>query len=146
MKEATQQEMILNAFIELDEIERVILDKIKNIDLNIFNNSTANILTDIEKMAKNHIDKILNAKKVMNINSLIKKNMTQDPIDILQELNKYLIDLQSLYNTNIINITNPYIRELFTELREETMKAISLIQISIVSIESKPVNPNSIIK
>ncbi|MGB9678834.1 MAG: DUF2383 domain-containing protein [Thermoanaerobacteraceae bacterium] len=146
MQEITQQEMILNAFIELDEIERVILDKIKNIDLNIFNNSTANILSDIEKMAKNHIDKILNAKKVMNINSLIKKNMSQEPIDILQELNKYLINLQSLYNANIINITNPYIRELFTELREETMKAISLIQISIVSIESKPVNPNSIIK
>lgn len=139
------QELILSAFIEAKNIEDTILDKIKEYNGEIADNQLKALLKQIEIMAKKHKERISTAQKTMHIDSLSKKNMSQEPLDMLQDLVKYLINLQAFYNENIVNITNPYVRQLFTEMRDEVMRFISLVQMNIEGLESKPTNPNNIL-
>lgn len=145
MQKITQQEMILSAFIDADKLENVINDKSRKYGKDIADNQTQAILKQIEIMTKNHRDKINTAKKTMHIDSLAKKNMSRDILDALQDLIKDLINLQSFYNESLVNITNPYIRENFTLMRDDAMRYISILQQNIESLESKPNMPNSVI-
>lgn len=145
MQKITPQEIILSAFIEAKNIEDIVLDKVREYMGEMADNQIKALLKQIEIMAKNHKNKISIAQKTMHIDSLSKKNMSQEPLDMLQDLVKYLINLQAFYNENIVNITNPYVRQLFTEMRDEAMRFISLVQINIEGMESKPTISNNII-
>ncbi|SNX53377.1 DUF2383 domain-containing protein [Thermoanaerobacterium sp. RBIITD] len=145
MQKITPQEMILSAFISAKQSENNIHKKAKEYGKNIADNQVQAVLKQIEIMALNHVDKIVTAQKTTHIDSLTKKNMSQDILDALQDLVKELINQQSFYNENLIKITNPYIRQIFTEMRDEEMRFISILQQNIESLESKPTEPNSVI-
>lgn len=145
MQKITAQEMILSAFMEAKNLENIVLDKVKEYGGEIADSQIKALLKQIEIMSKNHKDRISKAQKTMHIDSLSKKIMSQDPLDMLQDLVKYLINLQTFYNENIVNITNPYVRQLFTEMRDEAMRFVSLVQTNIEGLESKPTNQNNIV-
>lgn len=145
MMKLTSQEIILSAFKSAKQSENIIQSKAKDYGKNIADNQIQAILKQIEIMAVNHVDKIVTAEKAMHIDSLVKKYMSLDIRDALQDLVRDLINQQLLYNENLIKITNPYIREIFTEMRDEEMRYITILQQNIESLESKPTETNSVV-
>ncbi|AIS51437.1 hypothetical protein TKV_c02320 [Thermoanaerobacter kivui] len=143
MQKITQQEIILSAFVEAQNLEKILLDKVKEYSKEMLDNQTKALLKQIEIMVKNHKEDIIKAQKTMHISSLSKKNMSQEPLDMLQDLLKNLVNIQAFYNESVVNITNPYVRQLFNQMRDDVMRFISLLQINIESMESKPSIPNN---
>lgn len=119
--------------------------KAKDYGKNIPDSQVKGVLKQIEITALNHVDKIVAAEKTMQIDSLVKKNMSYDMMDALQDIEKDLINQQMFYNENLINITNPYVRQIFTQMRDDEMRFITIIQQNIESLKSKPTEPNSIV-
>lgn len=145
MQNMSPQEIISSAFMKAKKSENIIHAKAKDYGKNISDSQMQAILKQIEITALNHVDKIVTAEKTMHINSLVKKNMSRDIIDALQDLVKDLINQQIFYNENLIIITNPYVRQIFTQMRDDEMRFITMIQQSIESLKSKPTEPNSVV-
>lgn len=143
MQKITQQEMILNSFVEAQKLENILLEKVKEYKTSGFDSQIKALLKQMETMVKNHNQDIKRAQKELNITSTVKKNMSQEPLDMLQDLLKNLVNLQAFYNETVVNIPNPYVRQLFTQMRDDVMRFISLLQIEIESLESKPSIPNN---
>ncbi|ABY95622.1 DUF2383 domain-containing protein [Thermoanaerobacter sp. CM-CNRG TB177] len=143
MQKITQQEIILSAFVEAQNLEKILLDKVREYGKESVDNQIKALLKQIEIMIKNHKEDIKKAQKTMHINSLVKKNMSQEPLDMLQDLLKNLVNIQAFYNETVVNITNPYVRQLFTQMRDDVMRFISILQMEIESLESKPSIPNN---
>lgn len=59
-------------------------------------------------------------------------------VDILKDILEYRISNQLFYNENLINIRNPEVRQLYTQLRDEEMRAIVKLQQKIERLEAKP--------
>ena len=51
-----------------------------------------------------------------------------DDIDILKDILQYRIINQISYNENLINVRNPEVRYVFTQLRDDEMRDIVRIQ------------------
>lgn len=51
-----------------------------------------------------------------------------EQIDILKDLLQYRISNQKFYNDNLITIRNPELRQVFTQLRDDEMRAIVKLQ------------------
>lgn len=51
-----------------------------------------------------------------------------EPIDILKDLLQYRISNQKFYNDNLITIRNPELRQMFTQLRDDEMRAVVKLQ------------------
>lgn len=59
-------------------------------------------------------------------------------IDIYKDLLYCRIYSQDSYNRNIIEIRNPEIRQLFTQLRDDEMRAVVKLQQKIEKLEVTP--------
>ncbi len=59
-------------------------------------------------------------------------------IDIYKDLLYCRISSQDYYNRNIIEIRNPEIRQLFTQLRDDEMRAVVKLQQKIEKLEVTP--------
>jgi len=143
VQKITQQEIVLSSFVEAKNLEKILLDKVREYGKEVMDNQTKALLKQIEIMVKNHKEDIKKAEKTMHIGSLSKKNMSQEPLDMLQDLLKNLVNIQAFYNESVVTITNPYVRQLFTQMRDDVMRFISILQIEIESLESKPSIPNN---
>lgn len=55
-------------------------------------------------------------------------------IDQLQDVLADEMDLQSKYNQHLLNITNPEVRQLFTQLRETKMQHVTELQQQIKNL------------
>jgi len=51
-----------------------------------------------------------------------------EDIDILKDILQYRIINQVSYNENLVNVRNPEVRHLFTQLRDDEMRDIIRIQ------------------
>ena len=51
-----------------------------------------------------------------------------EDIDILKDILQYRIINQVSYNENLVNVRNPEIRHVFTQLRDDEMRDITRIQ------------------
>lgn len=51
-----------------------------------------------------------------------------EDIDILKDILQYRIINQVSYNENLINVRNPEVRHIFTQLRDDEMRDIVKIQ------------------
>lgn len=58
-------------------------------------------------------------------------------VDMLKDLLSYFESSQVLYNENVIEIRNPEARQLFTQLRDDEMRAIGMLQQKIERFESE---------
>jgi len=143
MQKITQQEMILSSFQEAKKLENGLISKIKSSKGAVVDSSIKALLEKMEIMSKNHNKDIEKAEKELNIPLVVKKNVSQDSLDVLQDILKTLINLQAFYNENLVNIPNPYVRQLFTQMRDDVMRFISLLQIEIEALESRPSIPNN---
>ena len=59
-------------------------------------------------------------------------------VDILMDILQYRISNQLFYNEKLINIRNPEVRQLFSEMREDEMRAIEKLQQKIERLNAKP--------
>jgi rubrerythrin len=59
-----------------------------------------------------------------------------EQVDMLKDILQYRIANQIFYNENIILIRNPEVRQIFTQLRDDEMRAIAKLQQKIERIES----------
>ncbi|MCX7921697.1 MAG: PA2169 family four-helix-bundle protein [Clostridia bacterium] len=59
-------------------------------------------------------------------------------IDILKDILEYKIANQTFYNENLIKVRNPEIRQVFTQLRDDEMRAIVKLQQKIQRLGSPP--------
>ena len=57
-------------------------------------------------------------------------------IDIYKDLLYFKISSQVYYNQNIIDVRNPEIRQLFTQLRDDEMRAVVKLQQKIEKQEA----------
>jgi rubrerythrin len=55
-------------------------------------------------------------------------------IDQLQDVMADEMDLQSKYNQHLLNITNPEVRQLFTQFRETKMQHVTELQQQIKNL------------
>ncbi len=55
--------------------------------------------------------------------------------DILKDILEYRISNQKFYNNNMVYMRNPEIRRLYTELRDDEMRAIVKLQQAIERME-----------
>ena len=60
--------------------------------------------------------------------------------DQLQDVLADEMDLQSKYNQHLLNITNPEVRQLFTQLRETKMQHVTELQQQIKNFMQKGSN------
>lgn len=51
-----------------------------------------------------------------------------EDIDALKDILQYRISNQLYYNKNLLEIRNPEVRQLFTQLRDDEMRAIVKLQ------------------
>lgn len=51
-----------------------------------------------------------------------------EDVDILKDLLEYRISNQITYNEHLINVRNPEVRQVFTQLRDDEMRDIVKIQ------------------
>lgn len=65
-------------------------------------------------------------------------------VDVLKDLLQYKITNQLFYNENLIYITNPEVRHLFSQLRDNEMREIIKIQKNIERLDAKPFNISKI--
>lgn len=56
--------------------------------------------------------------------------------DILKDILQYRISNQKSYNENLIEIRNPEIRQVFTQMRDDEMRAIVKLQQKIERLEA----------
>ncbi|NJD02178.1 MAG: hypothetical protein FIA99_06175 [Ruminiclostridium sp.] len=59
-------------------------------------------------------------------------------IDIYRDLLYFRISGEVYYNRNIIDIRNPEVRQLFTQLRDDEMRAVVKLQQKIEKLEASP--------
>ena len=59
-------------------------------------------------------------------------------VDILKDILQYRIANQTFYNENLINVRNPEVRQLFTAVRDDEMRAIVKLQQKIERLEANP--------
>lgn len=59
-------------------------------------------------------------------------------VDVLKDILQYKISNQLFYNENLIHIRNPEVRQLFSEMRDDEMRAIVKLQQKIQRIQNKP--------
>lgn len=59
-------------------------------------------------------------------------------VDILKDVLQYRASNQLFYNENLINIRNPEVRQLYSQLREDEMRAVVKLQEKIERLEAKP--------
>ena len=59
-------------------------------------------------------------------------------LDILKDLLQQRVTNQINYNENLINIHNPEVRQIFTQLRDDEMRTIVNIQQKIERLEASP--------
>ncbi|MCT4605154.1 MAG: hypothetical protein N4A64_03470 [Marinisporobacter sp.] len=59
-------------------------------------------------------------------------------VDILKDLLQYKISNQLFYNENLIQIRNPEVRHLFSQLRDDEMREVMKLQKDIERLEAKP--------
>lgn len=57
-------------------------------------------------------------------------------IDIIKDILENKISNQLFYNSNIIDIRNPEIRQLYTQMRDDEMRSIATLQQKIQRIEA----------
>lgn len=58
--------------------------------------------------------------------------------DVLKDILNHRMSNQIFYNENLINTRNPMLRNLFTMLRDDEMRAIFMLQQRIYRIENPP--------
>lgn len=58
-------------------------------------------------------------------------------VDILKDILEYRISNQVFYNEALINVKNPEARQIFTQVRDDEMRAIVKLQQKIERFESK---------
>ncbi|MFZ5989820.1 MAG: hypothetical protein ACOYWZ_22215 [Bacillota bacterium] len=61
-----------------------------------------------------------------------------DQVDMLKDLLQYRISNQIFYNENLITIRNPEVRQVFTQLRDDEMRAIVKLQQKIERLQASP--------
>lgn len=59
-------------------------------------------------------------------------------VDILKDILQSRISNQVYYNENLINIRNPEVRQVYTQLRDDEMRAIVKLQQKIQRLEAPP--------
>lgn len=59
-------------------------------------------------------------------------------IEIIKDILEYKIMNQVSYNESLIEIRNPEVRQLFTQLREDEMRAVVNLQQRIEKLEASP--------
>jgi rubrerythrin len=59
-------------------------------------------------------------------------------IDVLKDILQYRISNQVFYNRNLIEVRNPEVRQVFTQIRDDEMRSIVKLQQKIERIESPP--------
>jgi len=59
-------------------------------------------------------------------------------VDVLKDILQYRVSNQLFYNEKLINIKNPEVRQLFSEMRDDEMRAIVKLQQKIQRLEAKP--------
>lgn len=138
MQKLTPQELIYSCLNKAEEKEKTLKEKCDKYGRQIGDPVITGILREFASASDRHIYDIKQKKKVVNIPSLVKANMSLDTLDMMQELVNEVIELQNFYNEQMILITNPDIRGLLTRLRDEEMKFIALFQQKIEAMESKP--------
>ena len=57
---------------------------------------------------------------------------------MLKDILQSRISNQIFYNHNLIHIRNPEVRQLFSELRDDEMRAIEKLQQKVQRLENKP--------
>lgn len=58
--------------------------------------------------------------------------------DILKDILQYRILNQTFYNENLINMRNPEVRQIFTQMRDDEMRAVVKLQQKIERLEASP--------
>jgi len=61
-----------------------------------------------------------------------------EEIDILKDILQSRISNQIFYNESMINIRNPEVRELFTDMRDDEMRSIEKLQQKVARLENAP--------
>lgn len=64
VKKTAQQEIILNSFVEAQNLEKILLDKVREYGKEVMDNQTKALLKQIEIMVKNHKEDIKKAEKL----------------------------------------------------------------------------------
>lgn len=59
-------------------------------------------------------------------------------VDIFKDILEYRISNQIFYNQNLIYIRNPRVRQLFSQMRDDEMRDIIVLQEKIERLQSKP--------
>ncbi|QZY54573.1 PA2169 family four-helix-bundle protein [Crassaminicella profunda] len=59
-------------------------------------------------------------------------------VDRLKDLLQYRISNELFYNENLIEIKNPEVRQLFSQFRDDEMRAIINLQQKIERLDAKP--------
>ncbi|WP_235832604.1 ferritin family protein [Acetivibrio mesophilus] len=59
-----------------------------------------------------------------------------EQIEILQDLLQYRISNEMFYNESLISVRNPEARQVFTQLRDDEMRAIVSLQQKIDRLQS----------
>ncbi len=59
-------------------------------------------------------------------------------LDMLKDILQFRISSQIFYNQNLIHIRNPEVRQLFSELRNDEMRAVEKLQQKIQKLENTP--------
>ena len=59
-------------------------------------------------------------------------------VDILDDILQFRISNQVFYNENLIDVRNPEIRQIFTQMRDDEMRAIVKLQQKIERLKTSP--------
>jgi rubrerythrin len=59
-------------------------------------------------------------------------------LDILKDILQYRISNQTSYNEDLINVRNPEVRQIFTQMRDDEMRGIVKLQQKIERLEAAP--------
>lgn len=59
-------------------------------------------------------------------------------VDIFKDILQNRASNQLFYNENLINIRNPEVRQLYSQLRDDEMRAVIKLQQKIERLEAKP--------
>lgn len=58
--------------------------------------------------------------------------------DIYRDILQFRVSSQKQYNEDVIAIRNPEVRQLFTQLRDDEMRAVAKLQQRIERLEASP--------
>jgi rubrerythrin len=59
-------------------------------------------------------------------------------VDVLKDLLQYRISNELFYNQSLIEVMNPEVRQIFTQMRDDEMRAIVKLQQRIERLEADP--------